>query len=120
MIIHWPKKMPENMGYVMFGRPERLEDLYVTGEMNINDIRCNQDCLEENKRLSRVFEDSQKAEIEKLRCRFHPRSELLQRLRVQRAQIGGTLQPRAPHSFHQQICKYKVHNGKVKRMPKNR
>ena len=27
--------MPENMGYVMFGRPERLEDLYVTGEMDI-------------------------------------------------------------------------------------
>ena len=49
----------------MFGRPERLEDLYVTGEMNISDIRCNQDCLEENKRLLNIFEDLQQAELDK-------------------------------------------------------
>ena len=45
MMTQWPKKIPENMGYVMFGRPERLKDLYVTGEMNIIDIRCNKDCF---------------------------------------------------------------------------
>jgi hypothetical protein len=32
--------------------------------MNIKDIRCNQDCLEENKRLIRVFEESQQAEVD--------------------------------------------------------
>ena len=58
--------MPENMGYVMFGRPERLEDLYVTGEMDIKDIRCNQDCLEENNRLVKIFEESQQAEMDKV------------------------------------------------------
>ena len=45
MMTQWPKKIPKNMGYVMFGRPERLKDLYVTGEMNIIDIRCNKDCF---------------------------------------------------------------------------
>ena len=55
-MIHWPKKMPENMGYVMFGRPEKLEDLFVTGEINIKDLRCNIDCLEESKRLEKKFE----------------------------------------------------------------
>ena len=53
MMIHWPKKMPENMGYVMFGRPEKLEDLFVTGEINVKDLRCNIDCLEESKRLEK-------------------------------------------------------------------
>ena len=69
MMIHWPKKMPENMGYVMFGRPEKLEDLFVTGEINIKDLRCNIDCLEESKRLEKKFEES--LQIERNRIANH-------------------------------------------------
>ena len=69
MMIHWPKKMPENMGYVMFGRPEKLEDLFVTGEINIKDLRCNIDCLEESKRLEKIFEES--LQIERNRIANH-------------------------------------------------
>ena len=65
MMIHWPKKMPENMGYVMFGRPERLEDLFVTGDMDIKDIRCNEDCLKETQRLQKVFEESEQVKRDK-------------------------------------------------------
>ena len=54
------------MAYVMFGRTVRLEDLYVAGDIKIEDIRCDEASLEESERLERIFEQSKQAEKDKV------------------------------------------------------
>ena len=56
LVIHWSKRFQEGMGYVMLGRSERLEDLYITGNFDASQIRCNKAALEETERLHTEFE----------------------------------------------------------------
>lgn len=54
--------MQEGMAYVMLGRPERKEDLYITEDFDPKEIKCDEKySLPESKRLSKVFEDNEKA-----------------------------------------------------------
>ena len=53
------------MIYVMLGRSERLEDIYISGELDVDKISCDQEALEESKRLEEIFNHSKKEEEEK-------------------------------------------------------
>ena len=58
--------MQEGMAYVMLGRPERKEDLYITKDFDPSKIKCDEKySLHEAKRLSQVFDDKEKAKQER-------------------------------------------------------
>ena len=57
VVIHWTKRMQEGMAYFMLGRSSRLEDIYITGELDLSQIRCNQDALRESQRLLEIFDE---------------------------------------------------------------
>ena len=59
VVIHWTKRMQEGMAYVMLGRSSRRQDIYITGELDISQIRCNKDALSESHRLLEIFERSE-------------------------------------------------------------
>ena len=52
--------MPDGMSYVMLGRSERLQDIYIAcdGELDTTAIKCNPDALEESKRLEQIFAEA--------------------------------------------------------------
>ena len=53
------------MAYVMLGRPERKEDLYITKDFDPSEVKCDEKySLPESKRLSQVFDDSENAKKE--------------------------------------------------------
>jgi hypothetical protein len=52
------------MAYVMLGRCERLEDLYITGNFSPEQIKCDKEALAESKRLSQMFDESQQIQNE--------------------------------------------------------
>ena len=62
IVIHWSKKMPDGMSYVMLGRSERLQDIYIAcdGELDTTAIKCNPDALEESQRLEKIFSEAEK------------------------------------------------------------
>ena len=66
VIIHWAKKFQPGMAYVMLGRSSRRQDIFIAGELDTSQIRCNPDALEENNRLQEVF-DQNVAEMNKIR-----------------------------------------------------
>ena len=53
------------MGYVMLGRSQRLDDIYISGELDVSQIKCDPKALEESKRLEELFNQSEKEEEEK-------------------------------------------------------
>ena len=54
------------MGYVCLGRSERLEDIYIKGELEKECIHASPQALEESKRLQTIFEQGlQKVEEQK-------------------------------------------------------
>lgn len=60
VIIHWSKDLAKAMAYVMLGRCELLEDLYIAGEFDVKGIICDiQYALPEAMRLLEEFEKSQ-------------------------------------------------------------
>ena len=63
--IHWPKVKKPGMIYVMLGRSQRLEDIYISGELDVSKISCDQEALEESKRLEEIFNRSEKEKEEK-------------------------------------------------------
>ena len=63
--IHWPNVKKPGMIYVMLGRSERLEDIYISGELDVSKIKCDPDALEESKRLEEIFNKSEKETQEK-------------------------------------------------------
>ena len=63
--IHWPNVKKPGMIYVMLGRSERLEDIYISGELDVSKISCDQEALEESKRLEEIFNRSEKEKEEK-------------------------------------------------------
>ena len=53
----------------MLSRSERLEDIYISGELDVSKIKCDAEALEESKRLEEVFNQSEKEKHEKrARC----------------------------------------------------
>ena len=39
--IHWCDNMQDGMAYVMLGRPERLEDLFISEDYDPSQIKCD-------------------------------------------------------------------------------
>merc|ERR1712001_479820 len=51
------------------GRSERLEDIYISGKLDVSKIKCDPEALEESKRLEEIFNQSEKEKEEKrTRC----------------------------------------------------
>ena len=63
--VHWPSEKVYGMPYVMLGRSERLEDIYISGKLDVSKIKCDPEALEESKRLEEVFNQSEKEKEEK-------------------------------------------------------
>ena len=53
--------MVNAMAYTQFGRSQRLEDIHICGEFEVDGIKCDEDALSETKRLENIFDDAQKA-----------------------------------------------------------
>ena len=53
------------MAYVMLGRTELLNDMYIAGDFNVEQIKCDQFALAESKRLLEMFDNSQTEQLEK-------------------------------------------------------
>ena len=48
----------------MLGRTELLDDMFISGDFSVDQIKCDQAALAESKRLLKIFDDSQKEEME--------------------------------------------------------
>ena len=61
VILHWHKRMKHEhgMAYVMLGRTEKLEDIYISGEIDFNGISCYHVALKESNRLLAKFKESE-------------------------------------------------------------
>ena len=65
VIVHWSKAFIVGMAYVMLGRCELLDDLYITGEFSAEQIKCDLIyALPEAQRLLEIFENSQREQRE--------------------------------------------------------
>ena len=62
--IHWTN-FQYGMAYVMLGRTERLEDIFISGELDVSQIKADPKALEESKRLEEIFNQSEKEQEEK-------------------------------------------------------
>ena len=51
------------MAYVMLGRTELLSDMYISGDFNVEQIKCDPSALAESKRLLTIFDNSQKIKL---------------------------------------------------------
>ena len=61
--------MQKGMAYVMLGRSERLEDLFIAGELDVAQIKCDPNALKESKRLATIFDLAEKERTkERLNC----------------------------------------------------
>ena len=59
------------MAYVMLGRPERKEDLFITEDFDPAEIKCDERySFPESKRLHKVFDDAQKVKREQREKNF--------------------------------------------------
>ena len=67
--VHWPNVAKDALVFVMLSRSERVEDIYISGELDMSKIKCNPESLEESKRLEEIFNQSEKEKDEKrARC----------------------------------------------------
>ena len=64
VVIHWTKKMQreEGMGYVMLGRSERIDDIFIVSEYEIDEIKCSLKALGESNRILKDFNDKEEKE----------------------------------------------------------
>lgn len=69
VVLHWSKRMQNGMAYVMLGRSVRREDIYIAEELDFSQIRCDQEALEESKRLLKIFHENE-AELVQKRSKF--------------------------------------------------
>ena len=65
VVIHWTKGMHKGMAYVMLGRSSRRQDIYICGELDLSQIRCDPDALEESQRLEKVFDEKEAEMMER-------------------------------------------------------
>ena len=54
LICHGNKKMRPGMAYVMLGRCERLEDVYITKDFDVSKIKCDTASLIESRRINDI------------------------------------------------------------------
>merc|ERR1712051_1053744 len=59
LVIHWTTGMKNGMAYVMLGRCSRLQDIYICGKLDLTQIRCDKDALEESQRLEKIFDENE-------------------------------------------------------------
>ena len=62
LIVHWRSSFRDGMAYVMLGRCERLEDVYIVGSFNPKYIHCSKDALIESQKIEEI--DMQRRELE--------------------------------------------------------
>ena len=68
VVIHWNKNMSreKGMSYVMLGRTQTIDDLYIAGNVDFAAIQCSAIALEESKRLLTLF-DKEKSQNEEFK-----------------------------------------------------
>ena len=59
LVIHWTTGMQKGMAYVMLGRSSRRQDIYICGELDLTQIRCDPGALEESQRLEKIFDENE-------------------------------------------------------------
>ena len=59
------KGLQKGMAYVMLGRSSRLQDIFIAGELDVNEIKCDPNALEESNRLDEIFDQSVEQEQER-------------------------------------------------------
>ena len=59
------KGLQKGMAYVMLGRSSRLQDIFIAGELDVSEIKCDPNALEESNRLDEMFDQSVKKEQER-------------------------------------------------------
>ena len=58
LIVHWHKKLKEGMAYVMLGRCERLEDIFISKkDFDIAKIRAKPEALEQSQKILEMYEN---------------------------------------------------------------
>ena len=57
LVIHWNNRFTSGMAYVMLGRSQCLEDIYIQGNFDTTRIHCSQEALEESRRLEEVAKE---------------------------------------------------------------
>lgn len=60
LVVHWSKEFKEGMAYVMLGRTQDLNDIYIfedekEGKFDPKNILVNESALEETKRIRSKF-----------------------------------------------------------------
>ena len=63
-IIHW-KGLKEGMAYTMLGRSVRQEDIHIADGFDKDLIKCNEDALNESRRLEKIFDDAENVKKDK-------------------------------------------------------
>ena len=53
------------MAYTLFGRSQRLKDIHIYGGFEVDGIKCDQNALQETKRLENIFDDAQRVKTMK-------------------------------------------------------
>lgn len=57
LVVHWNKKFKPGMAYVMLGRCESLDDIFIAGDFDKDLIKCSPEALKEAKRISEVIQE---------------------------------------------------------------
>ena len=63
--VHWPSVKLGGLVFVQLSRSERLQDIYISGELDVSKIVCDPDALAESNRLEEIFNKSEKEKEEK-------------------------------------------------------
>ena len=70
LVIHWQTSLQCGMAYVMLGRSEKLEDIYIVGEFDPKGIKVSKEALEETERLEQMFISEKEKEDSKYKDCF--------------------------------------------------
>ena len=68
LVVHFCGNFKPGMAYVMLGRCERLQDIYISGDFNINQIKCSSEALQESRRILDEFNASLERNLETKDC----------------------------------------------------
>ena len=64
LIVHWSGGLKDGMAYVMLGRCERLQDIYIVGEFDKSGIRCSAYAKVISEELDKAFDQRMSKEEE--------------------------------------------------------
>ena len=64
LIVHWSGGLKDGMAYVMLGRCERLQDIYIVGEFDKSGIRCSGYAKVISEELDKAFDQRMSKEEE--------------------------------------------------------